>query len=147
VESKLGPLGTSAIYWPIVPAPGDCEDENLVEWMVGETEVLGENLSRRHFVHHKGKPATHRFSYGAAVHGDTYCVHRFLPQYKGCIVLDRSNTIAGTNLLGPLSVCSRFALTSCPVHRYSPWDGSFLQSRCPTKCLQRIHCCRGNSTL
>jgi hypothetical protein len=26
VESKLGPLGTSAIYWPIVPVPGDCED-------------------------------------------------------------------------------------------------------------------------
>jgi hypothetical protein len=26
VESKMGPLGTSAIYWPIVPAPGDCED-------------------------------------------------------------------------------------------------------------------------
>jgi hypothetical protein len=26
VQSKLGPLGTSAIYWPIVPAPGDCED-------------------------------------------------------------------------------------------------------------------------
>jgi hypothetical protein len=26
VESKLHPLGTSAIYWPIVPAPGDCED-------------------------------------------------------------------------------------------------------------------------
>jgi hypothetical protein len=26
VESELGPLGTSAIYWPIVPAPGDCED-------------------------------------------------------------------------------------------------------------------------
>jgi hypothetical protein len=26
LESKLGPLGTSAIYWPIVPAPGDCED-------------------------------------------------------------------------------------------------------------------------
>jgi hypothetical protein len=25
-ESKLGPLGTSATYWPIVPAPGDCED-------------------------------------------------------------------------------------------------------------------------
>jgi hypothetical protein len=26
MESKLGPLGTSAIYWPIVPAPRDCED-------------------------------------------------------------------------------------------------------------------------
>jgi hypothetical protein len=24
--SKLGALGQSAIYWPIVPAPGDCED-------------------------------------------------------------------------------------------------------------------------
>jgi hypothetical protein len=27
--------------------------ENLVEWMSGETKVLGENLPRRHFVHHK----------------------------------------------------------------------------------------------
>jgi hypothetical protein len=27
--------------------------ENLVEWMAEETEVLGENLPRRHFVHHK----------------------------------------------------------------------------------------------
>jgi hypothetical protein len=27
--------------------------ENLVEWMAGETKVLGENLLRRHFVHHK----------------------------------------------------------------------------------------------
>jgi hypothetical protein len=26
VESKLGPLGMSATRWPIVPAPGDCED-------------------------------------------------------------------------------------------------------------------------
>jgi hypothetical protein len=52
--------------------------EKLVEWTVlaGETEVLGENLPRRHYVHHKchlpdpgrrgGKPATNRFSYGAA---------------------------------------------------------------------------------
>jgi hypothetical protein len=56
--------------------------ENLVEWMAGETEVLGENLPRRHFVHHKstwpdpglnpsrrgGKPATNRLSYGAAMY-------------------------------------------------------------------------------
>jgi hypothetical protein len=36
--------------------------ENLVEWMAGETEVLGENLPRRHFVHHKSQ--SHRLATG-----------------------------------------------------------------------------------
>jgi hypothetical protein len=54
VESKLGPLGNSAtsglLYLPLVIV----SMENLVEWrLVGETEVLGENLTQRHFVHHK----------------------------------------------------------------------------------------------
>jgi hypothetical protein len=50
--------------------------EQLVEWrLAGETEVLGEHLPQRYFVHHKshmtwpvlepGPPATNRLSYGA----------------------------------------------------------------------------------
>jgi hypothetical protein len=82
VESILGPLGMSATELPIVPAPGDYDDgEFLVEWrLVGETEILRENLPQRHFVHHKshlpdpasnpgrrgGKSATNRLSYGVA---------------------------------------------------------------------------------
>jgi hypothetical protein len=81
VESILGPLGTAAttglLYLPRVILTM----EKLVEWtlLARDTEVLGENLSLRQFVHHKshfpepgvnpgsrgGKPATNRFSYGA----------------------------------------------------------------------------------
>jgi hypothetical protein len=55
VESILGPLGTATtpglLYLPGVIV----RMEKLVEWTVlaGGTEVLGENLPRRHFVHHK----------------------------------------------------------------------------------------------
>jgi hypothetical protein len=56
--------------------------EKMVEWwLVGKTEVLGENLSQCRFIHHKphmlcldanpshrgGKPATNRLSYGTAL--------------------------------------------------------------------------------
>jgi hypothetical protein len=55
--------------------------------LAGETEVLGEILPQRHFVHHKiphdqtrartpdrsgGKPATNRLSYGAALYFTVY---------------------------------------------------------------------------
>jgi hypothetical protein len=53
VESKLGPLGTSATHWPIVPAPGDCGDGEFGGMNGRETEVLGENVPRSHFVHNK----------------------------------------------------------------------------------------------
>jgi hypothetical protein len=82
MESILGPLGTAAtpglLYLPRVIMMM----EKFVEWTIlaGETEILGENLPRRQFVHHKshlpdpganpgrrgGRPATNRFSYGAA---------------------------------------------------------------------------------
>jgi hypothetical protein len=48
---QMDPLGTSATEWPIVLAPGDYDDGERRS--AGETEVLGENLPQRHFVHHK----------------------------------------------------------------------------------------------
>jgi hypothetical protein len=35
VVSKLGPLGTSAIVWPIVPAPGDYDEGEFGGMKIG----------------------------------------------------------------------------------------------------------------
>jgi hypothetical protein len=75
VESNLGPLGTSATYWPIVPAPGDCEDGEFGGMKYSEKTCPNATLSTTNPTwpdpglnpgHHGGKPATNRFSYGAA---------------------------------------------------------------------------------
>jgi hypothetical protein len=43
VESKLGPLGTSATEWPIVPTPGDYDDGE-----VGRMKIdRGNRITRR----------------------------------------------------------------------------------------------------
>jgi hypothetical protein len=77
VESILGPLGTVATTGPLYLPRVIVRMENSVEWTVltGETEVLGENLPRRRFVHHKshlpdpgrrdGKPQTNHLSWAA----------------------------------------------------------------------------------
>jgi hypothetical protein len=80
VESKLGPLGTSAIYWPTVPAPGDCEDGEFggMNWLgkpkYSEKTCPGATLSTTNPTlpdpgsnpgRRSGKPATNRLSYGA----------------------------------------------------------------------------------
>jgi hypothetical protein len=72
---QLGPLGTTATNRPIVPAPGDYDDEEEIGGMIeGETEVLGQNLSTTNPTscpdanpgRRGGKPATNRLSYGTA---------------------------------------------------------------------------------
>jgi hypothetical protein len=38
-------------FWPIVPAPGDCESGEFGGMKIDRG--IGENLPQRHFVHHK----------------------------------------------------------------------------------------------
>jgi hypothetical protein len=82
VETKLGPRGTSATEWPIVPAPGDYDDGEFGGMKIGRRnrntrrkstsvtlcspqipleQTPASNPGRR-----SGKPATNRLSYGAA---------------------------------------------------------------------------------
>jgi hypothetical protein len=57
---QLGPLGTAATDWPIVPAPGDYDDGEFSRMKIGRR-----NRSTRRKP--AQTPATNRFSYGAAI--------------------------------------------------------------------------------
>jgi hypothetical protein len=50
---QLGPLGTAATNGLLWQPRVIMMMEKLVEWLAGETEVLGENLPQCRFVHHK----------------------------------------------------------------------------------------------
>jgi hypothetical protein len=50
---QLGPLGTAATNGLLCQPRVIMMMEKLVEWLAGETEVLGENLPQCRFVHHK----------------------------------------------------------------------------------------------
>jgi hypothetical protein len=47
------PLGTAATNGLLCQPRLIMMMEKLVEWLAGETELLGENLPQCHFVHHK----------------------------------------------------------------------------------------------
>jgi hypothetical protein len=48
----MGPLGTSATEWPIVPAPGDYDDGEFGGMKIGRGSTR-RKPAQRHFVHHK----------------------------------------------------------------------------------------------
>jgi hypothetical protein len=53
VGVQLGPLGTAATNGLLYQPRVIMMIEKLVEWLAGETELLGENLPQCCFVHHK----------------------------------------------------------------------------------------------
>jgi hypothetical protein len=92
VESKLGPLGTSATKWPILPVPGDYDDGEFGGMKICREKTCprgtssttnptwpdpGLNPGRR-----GGKPATNRLSYGAAQAGTLICINIFVSYNK-----------------------------------------------------------------
>jgi hypothetical protein len=50
---QLDPLGTAANNGLLCQGRVIMMVEKLVEWLAGETEVLGENLPQCRFIHHK----------------------------------------------------------------------------------------------
>jgi hypothetical protein len=126
-ESKLGTLGTSATEWPIVPAPGDCDDGKFYGMKIGRRNrstrrkpapaplslpqiplaIPGlENPGRR-----GGKPATNRLSYGAAL-ALWICVlgHALETKYN-----QKSLLFVGCDLLPP-----HWCSTICSSHYCNP---------------------------
>jgi hypothetical protein len=84
VESKLGPLGTSATEWLNVPAPGDYDDGEFGGMKIGrgkpkysEKTCPSTTLSTTNPTWpdpglRGGKPATNRLIYGAAYRKTSY---------------------------------------------------------------------------
>jgi hypothetical protein len=82
VESKLGPLGTSATEWPIVPAPDDYDDGKFGGMEIGRgnrstrrkpapaplcpPQIPLDKTRARTPDRRGGNPATNHLSYGAA---------------------------------------------------------------------------------
>jgi hypothetical protein len=52
-EVQLGPLGTAATNGLLCQSWVIMIMEKLVEWLAGETEILGENVPQCRFVHNK----------------------------------------------------------------------------------------------